>query len=68
MLQDPLPKKTVVGELTWEPSIVASQTGIAANSNAIKRIADHGLFPWLLTSTLVIGFFGVVWIVLTILP
>ena len=68
MLQDTLSEKTVLGELTWEPGIVASQIGIAANSGSIKRIADHGLFPWLLTSTLAIGFFGVVWAVLEILP
>jgi len=48
--------------------IMANQNGIAANSDAVKRIADHGLFPWLLTSSLAIGFFGVVWIVLIILP
>jgi hypothetical protein len=37
-------------------AIMADQVGIAANSNAIKRIADHGLFPWLLTSSLAMGF------------
>jgi hypothetical protein len=48
--------------------IMANQIDIASNSHALKRIADHGLFPWLLTSSLAIGFLAVVWIVLTILP